>query len=114
MMPTAISSRSLPGASGDIKETEEGQRIMCEVVEQIVNELVEEELLEIRRKGRLEGAREGRLEGIREGKLEGRLEEKKATAIRLVGMGHPPDYAASVLDVDIETIQQWLEANEQR
>ncbi len=112
------------------KETEEGQMVMCEVVEQIVNELVEEELLEIRRKGRLEGAREGRLEGIREGKLEGiregklegiregklegRLEEKKATAIRLVGMGHPPDYAASVLDVDIETIQQWLEANEQR
>ena len=50
----------------------------------------------------------GRQEGKQEGKLEGQRETKQNTALNMHKKGYPEEAIAEVLEVDVETVREWI------
>lgn len=59
--------------------------------------------------GRKEGRREGRKEGRKEGRREGLIEKARAMTLRLAAQGVLPSVIAAAAEVDIGTVQRWLD-----
>ena len=71
-----------------LKETPEGVKEMCEIMDRIYQE--------------------GREEGLEEGREEGREENKREVAWELSAVGFPADRIAKILKTNVKTIEQWL------
>lgn len=70
------------------KESRKGIWHMCREMDEIRNE----------------GILEGRLEGIKEGKIEGKIEAAK----NMIKIGMETEQIAKVLEVNEDTIKEWL------
>lgn len=78
----------------ELKETREGEGIMCKEMDKIYNW----------------GESSGITKGITKGITIGREEEKKEMARSLANMGMPLDKIAEAAKVDVEQIQAWVQA----
>ena len=84
------------------RETEEGQEIMCEIMEKLNTEAREEGRREGHREGRRQGRKEGRRQGRKEGHGEGRnemQEELNALNIRLINENRLDDLRKAATDI---------------
>ena len=56
-----------------------------------------------------QGRKEGRREGRKEGRREGLIEKARAMTLRLAAQGVLPSVIAAAAEVDIGTVQRWLD-----
>ena len=78
-------SRILADRVRELKETQKGMVIMCNELEEIYSE------------------------GIESGEKRGELRKAKETTISLAKMGLPVDKIAQALNINVETVEEWLE-----
>ena len=79
-----------------VKEMESEVSTMCNLSDAIEN------------RGREQGREEGEVIGIQKGEAIGRMEQAKATAIRMNKKGLSLEDIAEAIDFNIETVKKWL------
>ena len=79
-----------------VKEMESEVGTMCNLSDAIEN------------RGREQGREEGEVIGIKKGEAIGRMEQAKATAIRMNKKGLSLEDIAEAIDFNIETVKKWL------
>ena len=79
-----------------VKEMESEVSTMCNLSDAIEN------------RGREQGREEGEVIGIKKGEAIGRMEQAKATAIRMNKKGLSLEDIAEAIDFNIETVKKWL------
>ena len=82
---------ALAKRTSQLKETQEGAKTMCELLEEMKREAREEGRNVGREEGREEGRAEGRLEGRKEGHSEGKKESQQETFAILRNLGADED-----------------------
>ena len=83
-----------------VKEMESEVSTMCNLSDAIENRG--------REQGREQGREEGEVIGIQKGEAIGRMEQAKATAIRMNKKGLSLEDIAEAIDFNIETVKKWL------
>ena len=91
-----------------VKEMESEVSTMCNLSDAIENRGREEGREEGEAIGREAGRKEGEAIGIQKGETIGRMEQAKATAIRMNKKGLSLEDIAEAIDFNIETVKTWL------